>query len=88
MPKTSESLVILLVVLILGALIGTVAGEVIGSFVPGGVVEKIFSRGITTGLSPATLDLKIISLTAGFTVKINLASVFGIGLALLLYRRL
>ncbi len=79
---------ILIVVLILGALIGTVAGEVIGAFVPGGAVERIFSRGITTGLSPATLDLKVISLTVGFLVKINLASVLGIGLALLLYKKL
>ncbi len=89
MAKRDNSVVVLLVILILGALIGTVIGEVIAAMVPGGTVEKIFSKGINPGLSPpATLDLKVLSLSFGFNVKINLSSLLGIGLALLLYRRL
>jgi hypothetical protein len=81
--------IVLLVILILGALIGTVIGEVIATIAPGGMLEKIFSKGINPGLSPpATLDLKVISLSFGFSVKINLSSLLGIGLALLIYRRL
>lgn len=89
MAKRDNSVIVLLVILILGALIGTVIGEVIAAMVPGGTVEKIFSKGINPGLSPpATLDLKVLSLSFGFNVKINLSSLLGIGLALLLYRRL
>lgn len=89
MAKRDNSVVVLLVILILGALIGTVIGEVIAAMVPGGTVEKIFSKGINPGLSPpATLDLKVLSLSFGFNVKINLSSLLGIGLALLLYRKL
>ncbi len=63
MAKRDDSVIVLLVILILGALIGTVIGEVIAVMAPGGIVEKIFSKGITPGLSPpATLDLKVLSI--------------------------
>lgn len=89
MAKRDDSIIVLLVILILGALIGTVIGEVVATIAPGGTLEKIFSKGIHPGLSPpATLDLKILSISFGFTVKINLSSLLGIGLALLLYRKL
>lgn len=89
MSKKGESTVVLLVIIILGALIGSVIGEVIATFMPGGLVEKVFSKGVTPGLSPpATLDLKVFTATFGFTVKINLASLLGIGLAILVYKKL
>ena len=89
MAKKLDSMVVLLVILILGALIGSVIGEVIGTLAPGGYLEKVFSRGVNPGISPpAVLDLKVITLTLGLTVKINLASLLGIVLALLIYRKL
>ena len=89
MSKHMDSVAVLLVILVLGALIGSVIGEVIGALAPGGYVEAIFTRGITPGLSPpAVLDLKVVTLTLGFTMRINLASAVGIALALLVYRRL
>ena len=89
MAKKLDSVVVLLVILILGALIGSVIGEVIGTLAPGGYLEKVFSRGVNPGISPpAILDLKVITLTLGLTVKINLASLLGIALALLIYRKL
>jgi ribonuclease D len=64
-------------------------GELIAYLFPGGILERIFSRGITPGLNPpATLDLKIFSLTFGFTVRINLASLFGVLLGAYLYKQL
>ena len=89
MARRGDSVIVLLVILILGALIGTVIGEVIATLAPGGVLEKIFSKGVNPGLSPpTTLDLKVITLSFGFSVKINLSSLLGIGLALLIYRKL
>jgi hypothetical protein len=79
----------LLVILILGAVIGSVIGEIIGALVPGGYLETIFAKGISPGITPpAVLDLRVLTLTVGATVRINLASVVGIALALLVYRRL
>lgn len=89
MAKKIDSVVVLLVILILGALIGSVIGEVIGILFPGGFLEKVFSKGLNPGLSPpAVLDLKVLTLTFGATIKVNLASLLGIVLALLVYRKL
>jgi hypothetical protein len=87
--KKLDSVVVLLVIVILGALIGSVIGEVIGILAPGGYLEKVFSRGVNPGIAPpAVLDLKVITLTFGLTMKINLASLLGIALGLLIYRKL
>ena len=89
MAKKMGSAVVLLVILILGALIGSVIGEVIGALAPGGYVAAIFAKGINPGITPpAVLDLKVLTLTFGVAMRINLASVLGIALALLIYRRL
>jgi Domain of unknown function (DUF4321) len=87
--KKLDSVVVLLVILILGALIGSVIGEVIATLAPGGFLEAIFSKGINPGIAPPlVLDLKVLTLTLGLTIKINLASLLGIVLALLIYRKL
>lgn len=79
---------VLLIILILGALIGSVIGEVIGALAPGGYAEAILAKGISPGIAPpAVLDLKVLTVTLGVTMRINLASVLGIALALLIYRR-
>lgn len=89
MAKKMESALVLLAILILGALIGSVVGEVIEALIPGGYVAAIFAKGIGPGITPpAVLDLKVLTLTFGVTMRINLASVLGIALALLIYRRL
>ena len=81
--KKMDSVIVLLVIVILGALIGSVIGEVIGTLAPGGYLEKVFSKGVNPGITPpAVLDLKVITLTLGLTMKINLASLLGIALAL------
>ena len=89
MAKKLDSVAVLLVIRVLGALIGSVIGEVIGTLAPGGYLEKVFSRGVNPGIAPpVVLDLKVITLTFGLTMKINLASLLGIVLALLIYRKL
>ncbi|MGH7362145.1 MAG: DUF4321 domain-containing protein [Candidatus Methylomirabilales bacterium] len=84
-PGSTSGLVVLL---ILGALVGALLGEIIRLLFPGGILEQIFARGVSPGLSPATMDLRVLSVTFGFTLRLNLASVLGIALALLVYRRL
>ena len=89
MAQKTDSVIVLLVILILGALIGSVIGEVIGILVPGGYLEKVFSKGVNPGISPpAVLDLKVLTLTLGLTMKVNLASLLGIVLALFIYSKL
>ena len=84
-PGSTTGLVVLL---ILGALVGALLGEIIRLLFPGGILEQLFARGVSPGLSPATMDLRVLSVTFGFTLLLNLSSVLGIALALLVYRRL
>ena len=51
--------------------------------------HDLFTRGPTIGLtSPATLDLRFLSLTFGLALKVNLVGVLGVVLAALTLRRL
>ena len=89
MAKKTDSVIVLLVILILGTLIGSVVGEVIGSLAPGGWIEAIFSKGVNPGLRPpAVLVLKVLTVTFGLTLRVNLASLLGIVLALFIYQKL
>lgn len=76
------------VILIIGALLGSVLGEAIGVFFKDGIIHDIFVKGITPGLDTSKLDLQVIAITLGFTIKLNLASVIGILAAALLVRRI
>lgn len=84
-PGSTLGLIVLLVV---GALVGALLGELIRILFPGGILEQLFARGVSPGLSAATLDLRVVSVTFGFTLRLNLASLLGIALALYVYRRL
>ncbi len=88
MTRRTGSTTGLVVLLILGALVGALLGEVIRLLFPGGTLEQLFARGVSPGLSPATMDLRVLSVTFGFTLRLNLASLLGIALALFVYRRL
>ena len=78
---------LLLLVLVAGLLIGSLLGEIAGGFLSGWP-RDLFTRGPTIGLtSPATLDLRFLSLTFGLALKVNLVGVLGIVLAALTLRR-
>ncbi len=66
--------------IVLGGLIGELAGNV--SFL------NWLSYGQEFGLeSPLVLDLNIIKLTFALSVKINVASIIGIAIAVFIYRK-
>ncbi|RMD51999.1 MAG: DUF4321 domain-containing protein [Nitrospirae bacterium] len=79
----------LLIVISVGALLGHVLGEAIGTVVRhNSLFYKLFIEGINPGIKPpATLDLKLITLTLGFTLRLNMVSVIGVVISLLLFRR-
>ncbi len=89
MAKDGARAASLLVLLVLGGLIGSVLGEVIGALLPGGWLERLLARGVSPGLHPPfTLDLKVLTLTLGFSVKITLATILGMILAVVIWKRL
>jgi hypothetical protein len=81
---------ILVVMILVGAVSGSYMGELIGwgfgEFFPGSMVEKFFLRAVEYTFPPATLSLIVFSITFGFTLKINIISLIGIGLAVYYFR--
>lgn len=76
----------ILVIILLGALIGTALGEVLALILPQGVVKDFFLRSAEFSVGPATLNLVILTFTLGFSIKMNVISVIGIGIAAYLLR--
>ena len=63
------------------------AGIVVGGFIGTAFPDTFLNYGQSFGLtSPFVLDLGIIAITFGLTIKITIASIIGIAIALVVYR--
>ena len=78
----------LVVIVVVGALLGSFLGKFIGLVIPAGAVRDLFATELTAGLSPATLDLRVIDLTFGCVFKLNITAVLGIISAAFLFRNI
>jgi len=76
-----KSLVFIIFIVIIGALIGTAIGEVIGILVPQGVVQDFFLKSASASIGPGTLDIILLTITFGFSFKLNVMGVIGILIA-------
>jgi hypothetical protein len=84
-----RSLGLIVLVILTGLVVGSLLGELLGALLPVGWFQEALTRGPTIGLtSPATLDLRLLSLTLGFVLKVNLVGVMGVLLAAFALRRL
>lgn len=80
---------LVLLILVAGLVIGSLLGELLGQLLPAGRLQELFTAGPTIGLtSPATLDLRLLSLTFGLAFKVNVVGVLGVIIAALTFRRL
>ena len=63
------------------------AGIVVGGFIGIAFPDTFLNYGQSFGLTnPFVLDLGIIAITFGLTIKITIASIIGIAVALVVYR--
>jgi hypothetical protein len=86
---TNRGLGLILITIVAGLVIGSLLGELIGYLLPPGRFQNFLLRGPTIGLTPpATLDLRLMSLTLGVAFKVNVVGLFGILIAILALRRL
>lgn len=76
-----KSLAFIIFIIVLGAMIGTAIGEVLGLILPTGVVKEFFLKSASASVGPATLNIILITLTLGFTFKINITGVIGVLIA-------
>lgn len=85
MAVREKNIWILLLFILSGLVVGGLIGELAGR------VDFLWflSYGQSFGLStPLELDLNIIKITFGLMVKINIASIIGLIVAVLLYRKI
>ena len=67
-----------IIVIVVGALLGSFIWGFLGHAFPDGIIYDLFSKEISAGLSPTTLDLRVLELTFGCLLKFNVPSVLGI----------
>ncbi|MGI6097204.1 MAG: DUF4321 domain-containing protein [Dethiobacteria bacterium] len=82
MAKTTKSTGMLLLLLLIGSIFGTLIGEALNDYFP----FLRFSQSI--GVEPTTIDLAVISLTLGATLRLNIATIIGFFITLFIYFRL
>lgn len=79
---------LLLMFILFGGLLGGILGEILRVMAPAGTVQNIFATAFTPGLMPPlTIDLVLIKVAFGFSLKINLLSIIGIFLGIYLYKQ-
>ena len=79
---------LILLVVVVGLVVGSLLGELLGTLLRGWL-QEVLTRGPTIGLTtPATLDFRFLSLTLGFSLKVNLVGLIGVVLAAVALRRL
>lgn len=76
---------ILLLILILGAIIGGWLGELLAGLIP---ALKAMGRVYTMGIPRFTLDLEVLTLSFGLTLRIGLFGILGMIAAFIVYRRM
>jgi hypothetical protein len=80
---------LLVLAVVVGLLCGSLLGELLAHFVGSPWLKDVLTRGPMLGLSPpATLDLRLLSITFGVLFKVNAIGLVGILVALLIVRRL
>jgi hypothetical protein len=75
--------------ILVGGLGGVFLGELLVSVLPPGVVKDLIAKAAAFGLDPpGTLDLKFLTLTIGFRLKMTVMGLLGLVLAIILGRHL
>ncbi len=90
MDPRRRSVKVITLMLFSGAILGSVLGDVAAALLPASVVRDFFLLSLDTakyGLTdPFVLDLRIFSITFGFTLSVNFMGVVGMGVAYYLLR--
>ena len=74
-----------MVVVVAGAMLGSVVADALGQFTYLAPIGHSVAVGVDP---PVTLDLRVVTLTLGFVVRLNLATVLGIIAAVYVFRLL
>ena len=86
MNLRTRPLGILIIMLVVGSVLGSLFGGLMGVILPDGVVRDFFVTGFQPQFGPLTVDLGVIGVTLGFKLRVTVASVLGIMLAVHIFR--
>ncbi len=86
MSLRSRPLGVLIVMLIVGSVLGSLFCELLGVILPNGVIRDFFVKGFEPHFGPLDVNLGVIGFTIGLGLKVTIASVLGIMLAIHLFR--
>lgn len=79
MPLKRKGPGFILLMLVVGALVGSAMGDLLGLALPSGVVRDFFTNALRPGIDPPlTLNLLWVTLTLGFTLKLNVVALLGV----------
>jgi hypothetical protein len=68
----------LVLILFLGLLIGSALGETLGAVLPDGAVRTLLVQALEYDFGPHELSLVVLSITFGFSLKVNVMGVLGV----------
>ena len=78
----------LVVIVLLAAMLGTALGDIIGRAVPESAVGRFLSAGVAVGTTaPWDLDLRVVSLTLGVSLRLTILGAAGAAGALVVFFR-
>ena len=78
---------VLIVFVLIGGLLGGILGEILHVMAPQGTIQSIFSTNFMPGINPPlTVDLVLVKLVLGFSLKINILSILGMIVGIYLYK--
>lgn len=85
LKKGSKNVGLMIVIIFLGFILGNFFGDFLGErFQNVGLLKQKYAIGTTT---PFVLDLKVLILTLGLKINLNLMSIIGIIMSIILYRK-
>ncbi|MCB0289940.1 MAG: DUF4321 domain-containing protein [Calditrichaeota bacterium] len=74
-----------ILILIMGAVLGSFIGS-LAIYLPPGAFRSAMLKSLTFSLGPGVLDLKVISITLGFGLNVNIVGVLGIIIIAYIFR--
>lgn len=88
MPKGGLQFWHLVVIVLLAAMLGTALGDILGNLFADGPIGQLLAAGVQVGTTaPWSLDIKVLQLTLGLSLRFTVLGTLGAGVALIVFFR-
>jgi hypothetical protein len=80
--KAHKNIGFFIILLLTCAIVGSFLGDILHPYLPG-----ILGQSFKIGTGPFPINLKVLDITFGFTITMNVMSVLGVIAAIIIYKR-